>query len=315
MANIAALMTSNTQHYCSPLDIVIPMRRIHVPHGSGRRLLDPGSNSASQVGAHLVCDGSEGRDGLAMRWSEAHCWYCNPPYDEIDRWTATMAYWGRSVGVPGIGLIPARDDTQWCQKNIFASADAWVHLIGRLTFLLPIPLERKNAGQPKKSGDEPYYLRRWFPLATDDRLPEGFVSIAPGLAVGPELGKNGKPQSAPFPSLVPFWADPETSEPDLRDEIDALRDLVRVAAAEAKRDGRGDAWLEEAEAVLGSKRMRVRGPLNPALFERLAKERKAAPDNAISVRAFAREFGPLGTLTIARGPHRGVYQNKKRVDA
>jgi hypothetical protein len=315
MANLTALMTSNNIHYCSPPDILEPMRRVLVPRGCGRRLLDPGSNDASQVGAHLVLDGEDGRDGLSFRWSEANCFYNNPEYGtNIKKWTAKQAYWGRSVGVPGIALLPARDDTEWCQRHIFGTADAWVHVGGRLTFWLPIPLDRSDAGPPKDGESERYYLRRWFPLATDDDLPPPFVSVGPGLAVGPELGKNGKPQPAPFPSLVAFWADPISHEHDPRAELEALRELVRVAVASMGKEDGKDGWLADAEAVLGAKRFRARGPLDPKVFEKLISVGKA-PDHAISVRAFAREFGSLGNLTIARGVHRGVYQNMRRVDA
>ncbi len=76
----------------------------------------------------------------------------------------------------------------------------------------------------------------------------------------------------------------------------------------------GGSWTMHAEAMLGAKRLRARGDLDAKLFNRPTPASDVT-DQAISVRAFAREFGPLGTLTIARGVHRGVYQHRKRVDA
>lgn len=324
MADIAALLTSNTAHYCTPPEVIVPMKRLLVPAGSGRRFGDFATNDAGRVliQPHAYADGIVA-NGLEVDRRGVDAWFENPPYgDEIESFAANQAYWGRTVGVPGLSLLPARDDTRWCQTHIFATADAWVHVRGRFTFWLLIPLDRKDAATPKKRKDgskrEPYYLRRFYPRATDDHLPDPFVHVCPGWAIGPELGDNGLPQSAPFPSLIPFWADPATVERDPLMEVEALRELVRAAAETMRareRDEQAETWLAEAERLLGSKRFRSRAPLEVGVFERLAEctPIEAVPEHPISIRSFARHFGSMGTLTIARGPHRGVYQNKRRV--
>jgi hypothetical protein len=53
----------------------------------------------------------------------------------------------------------------------------------------------------------PSFLRRWYPTASDTNLPPPWRLLEPGIAVGPEVGKDGKPCGAPFPSLVPYWGD------------------------------------------------------------------------------------------------------------
>lgn len=324
MADIDALMTSSNKHYCTPPDIIRRARLILVPKGSGRRLGDFATNDAGRllVRPHAYADGIES-DGLTVDRRCVDTWWENPPYgDEIEEFTEREAYWGRTVGVPGVALLPARDDTKWCQGHIFATADAWVHVAGRFTFWMLIPLERGDAAPPKKRKDgtsrEPYYLRRWYPNATADNLPDPFILVRQGWAIGPELGENGRPQSAPFPSLIPFWADPNTTERDPRDEVEALRELVHAAAV-AMRDQPSsetvDTWLAEAECLLGSKRFRSTADLDMAPFERLADATQINPpgDHPISIKEFARRFGDLGKLTIARGRHAGVYINRRRV--
>src|SRR5690606_20716947 len=102
-------------------------------------------------------------------------------------------------------------------------------------------------------------------------------------------------------------------------EVEALRELVRVAVEAVDARGRDDehaetieTWLAEAEALLGSRRFRSRAPFEVDVFDRLAKSLPSskAIEHPISVREFARHFASMGTLTIARGPHRGVYQNR-----
>lgn len=330
MADLTALMTSKNEHYCTPPSIVRPMRRVLVPKGSGRRLLDPATNDASIVGADLIADGVKA-DGLTLAWSVADCWFNNPPYGNgvTDKWTSKQSYWGGTVGVPGIALLPGRTDTEWA-REVFSTADAWVFIDGRLTFLIPIPLTRDEAPDRKDKNGKPierYFLRRWFKDAAPDNLPPGFSLLKSGLIVGPELGENGRPQSAPFPSMVAFWADQDAYEVDTMDEIKALRELVRCArepvafAMDSSRDladevddGKWSAdakqretWLAEAEALLGSKRFANELPMQLEVFERLGMAGKTDP-HPIDMRTFAKHFLPLGTLVVARGRHRGVWR-------
>lgn len=314
--NIAALLTSKNVHYCTPPEVVRPMRRVLIPPGSGRRLMDPASNGASIVGAHLTADGDD-VNGLELRASEADAWFNNPPYGvAIGAWTEWQAHAGRTLGVPGMSLLPARTDTKWCRANIFGSADAILFVDGRLTFWVPIPLHRSDAA-PVADGEEPYYLRRWYPYATDDNLPAPFRSLSPGIAVGPELGSSGKPQGAPFPSMIPFWADARALEPDHAAEVSALRELVRCAraavvesegmsrdrGATAEADSRAR-WLARAEQLIGSDASSL--PMRVELMDVLSA--RSEVEHPVDVRAFARAFGGLGTIVVARGRHKGVHR-------
>jgi hypothetical protein len=316
--NISALLTSKNEHYCSPPEVVRPMRRVLIPKGSNRRLMDPATNGASIVGAHLFADGVN-VDGRLLNARDADCWYKNPPYGKsISEWIEWAHHAGRVLGVPGISLLPARVDTAWFRR-VVTSADAILYVDGRLTFWVPIPLARHRAA--KVEGDaEPYYLRRWYPTATDEELPHPFRLLEPGLAVGPELGSNGKPQSAPFPSLIPFWADPNAREPDIADELAALRELTRTAAL-AVVDAEGSArdlgntkradelaeWQARAEQMLGSKRYADDLPLRVEVLDRLSTA-NPAQEYPIDVPTFARHFGRLGTLVVARGRYRGLHR-------
>lgn len=217
---IDACLTSKSEHYCSPPKIIVPMHRVLIPAGSGRTLIDPWTNKASQVGADLICDGTKA-DGHEARWTEADASYENPPYgDKIAQCIETSHHWHVEIGMPGIWLGPSRTDTVWMQGGtrkgkrivgLHESLDAWVEVKGRLTFWRPIAIKRKDAPPPEKKGGEQYYLQRWWPWAKADNLPDGFRLIGKGLAVGPEVvgeaGKPAHPQSAPFPSFVGFWAD------------------------------------------------------------------------------------------------------------
>jgi hypothetical protein len=309
--NIAACLTSKNEHYCSPPAIVDPMRRLLIPRGSGRKLIDLATNDASQVGAHFSADGVE-VDGLTVDASVADCWFCNPPYgSKIKSFAERFAYWGGTRGLPGLALLPARDDPAWAQEQVYRTASAWVHVRGRLTFWLPIPLAREDAPpvEGEHNGEDRYYLRRWFAGATDERLPAPFRSLAPGYAIGPELGANGKPQSAPFPSLVAFWADPEQEDRDPLLERDCLRELVRRAEPRTVAGPEHETWLAEAECLLGSRRFNNRAPLDLDVFRRWGETAKIDPANRhpITTREFAKRFLPLGMLTIARGPNAGVW--------
>ena len=282
--NIHACLTSASEHYCTPGAIVVPTRRLLVPKGSGRSLIDPWSNKASQVGANRVCDG-ESVDGHEAVWSSCDTSYENPPYGaKIEDCVQTSHHWHVEVGMPGVWLGPARMDTKWMQGGrkpgkagaqgqrivgLLESVDAWVLVQGRLTFLRPIGLRKRDC----PDGD--YYLQKWWPWAKVDpkdpentQLPDGFRPVyrtkrvegvevqvqVPNLAIGPEVsGPKGKParsQAAPFPSIIGFWAD---------------------------RAGRYG--------------LREEGAAHP-----------------IDVKEFARFFGHLGILTVRTGEHRGVYQ-------
>jgi hypothetical protein len=320
MADLRALMSSANENYCTPPDLISRIHKVLIPEGSKRTLFDPTSNGASLVDANKVADG-ERADGLTVAWDCCDTWYGNYPYgNKLLPFAKRGAYWGRERGLPGISLTPNRTDTEWCQA-IKKTADAWVETSGRFIFWTPIPIRKKDAIKRagKDGKTELFYLQRWWPTAEETSLPKPFRLIGNGWAIGPELGREGKPQTAPFPSLISFYADPRHSiEPDPRAETEALRELVRVAVCEqleARRHGHERTsseiaetakWLAESEKLLG-KRYEDCQPLRPSLFEEVTKARARKPKYPIDVRTFATHFLSLGVLTVARGPHRGVY--------
>ncbi|HVI00889.1 MAG TPA: hypothetical protein VM869_19365 [Enhygromyxa sp.] len=322
MADIAALLSSTNEHYCTPPEVVSRVRAVLVPDGSGRTLFDPSSNDSSIVGANMIADGIR-VDGLTCAWDCCDTWYGNFPYGlKLPDFARRAAHWGRGRGVPGITLTPARSDTEWTHV-IKSTADAWCEVRGRLTFWTPCPIRKRDAivRASKNKPPELIFLQRWWPWATEENLPKPFRLLRPGWAVGPELSKDGKPQPAPFPSLIGFWADPMAmaAEPDPRHELEALRELVRVAACdviEARRHAHEESdsskvratasWLGHAETMLRDKYNDC-DPLREAVFEPIASTRKRKPKHPIDVRTFAQHFLPLGTVTVARGLHRGVY--------
>jgi hypothetical protein len=319
MADLRALMSSANEHYCTPPNLIGRMHKVLIPEGSKRTLFDPSSNRASLVGANKVADG-EAADGLTCDWDCCHGFYGNFPYGRaLLPFSKRAAYWGRERGLPGITLTPARSDTEWCQKHIKGTADAWVEVRGRLTFWTPIPIRKKDA---LVRNGEKIFLQRWWATATEEALPKPFRLLGDGFAIGPELSLDGKPQPAPFPSLISFWGDPKHAiEPDPRDEREALRELVRVAMCdmiELRRRGHdrtsgevADAakWMAEAERLLG-KHSEDCQPIRRQLFEAVTTARARKPKFPVDVRTFAAHFLDLGVLTIARGPHRGVYMSK-----
>ena len=236
--NLAALMTSNHGHYCTPPAFIGRVHRMlrekhereclaagvePLPAGKVVPFTDPFTNGASLVGAAWTCDISKGQDGNAFDWGarkRPHAAMAfvfeNPEYgNALEQALATTHRYGRELATCEIvALLPNRPDTQWCQRHVFGSADAWVDVEGRLTFWRAIPIEdprpwkdRKPTKDAAGKDSTPMFLHRWYPEATDDALPAPFRLLESGVAVGPELGITGKPQSAPFPSLVPYWGE------------------------------------------------------------------------------------------------------------
>lgn len=67
-------------------------------------------------------------DGLDQPWS-GFVW-CNPPFGpEAGAWLERMVDHGN-----GIALVPARTETQWFTRNVWAAADAILFLEGRPHF-------------------------------------------------------------------------------------------------------------------------------------------------------------------------------------
>ena len=178
MSNLATLLSSENEHWLTQPDF---LRLVVAVLGSID--IDPCTNRASIVPANHHCYAGE-QDGLTIPWVGRL--FCNPPYgNKIPLWTTAMRL---RAGIGGlrscelIGLIPARVDTEWCQRDVFAAADAWVFWSGRLTFWQP--------------GD---------PSAFDKSGKRLRPSVRADDEVGPCLDRHGNPMPAPFPSLVPYY--------------------------------------------------------------------------------------------------------------
>ena len=179
MALSAALLSSDLEHWLTPPSFLELVVRV-----MGAIDMDPATNRASLVPANDHCYVEE-RNGLLVPWKGRL--FCNPPYGtKIPLWCERMHQVMRRLKSAEqlIGLLPARVDTDWCQRHVLESADAWVLWSGRITF-----------------------WRAWEPDAVPGfpMLPPDFQETESGLIVGPNLDKFGKPSPAPFPSLVPYW--------------------------------------------------------------------------------------------------------------
>lgn len=312
--NISACLTSNKQHYCTPARIVCPMNRLLIPPGSGRTLIDPATNSAAATGATFNALGEGDVDGLTARWSVADCWFNNPPYNNVEKWAEAQAYWGGDVGLPGMSLVKASLDTGWAQTILLPSADAICLIKGRLAFHLPIPLELNDA-DPVTGDEKPYFLRRWYPWATDDNLPAGYRSVSPGWAIGPELSKKPKPsfQFAPFPSMVCFWRDREHDDPMPISVEMLVEDDPSAPSVVRGRDGKwrmftGYADGEDAETYSRE----VSEEFARAALREFGTQPVVEPvvEHPISIREFYRHFIGIGAIVVPRGPQRGVYPQR-----
>lgn len=180
-----ALLSSNMEHWLSPPDFLAIVDEVH-----GETDLDPCDNRASIVTATAHCYVGE-RDGLRCPWTGRV--YVNCPYGtKIGLWTARMRQCGgelRSCEI--IGLLPARVDTSWCQRDVFASANAWCFWSGRLTFW--------------RAWEHEDLAQRLNQAVANLRPPDPFRVLPSGILVGPDLDKTGNTSPAPFPSLVPYW--------------------------------------------------------------------------------------------------------------
>lgn len=73
-------------------------------------------------------------DGLKESWFGTV--FMNPPYGrEVGQWCQKAADEAEGAAVAAVvGLLPARVDTKWFQRQVFARAQAIVFIKGRLTF-------------------------------------------------------------------------------------------------------------------------------------------------------------------------------------
>jgi site-specific DNA-methyltransferase (adenine-specific) len=83
-------------------------------------------------------------DGLSVPWGACACW-CNPPYDDIDRWVH-KAIEESHKGARVVMLLPSRTGTEWFRTAMMYSTEI-VFLRGRVRFQTD-PFER-----PKGSGN------------------------------------------------------------------------------------------------------------------------------------------------------------------
>jgi phage N-6-adenine-methyltransferase len=93
--------------------------------------LDPCTTDENPTGAEDYYTDYD--DGLSQSWMGFGLVYANPPYSRsLKPWTAKMAV-EASRGVEIVGLVPARTDTQWFQRNLL-TCKAVCFWGGRLTF-------------------------------------------------------------------------------------------------------------------------------------------------------------------------------------
>lgn len=194
-----ALLSSDSAHWLtcpSFLDLVVEV------HGSIDQ--DPCSNRGSVVPANASAYVGE-TDGLSIPWRGKV--YANPEYGtNIGLWIDRMVERGGNLRCCEIvGLLPARVDTEWCEK-VMRSADAWCFWRGRITFW--------RVWSPAAELNHLPARERAWPIAgilesmRGGLLPTDFRVNEHGLIVGPELNrKTGIPQPAPFPSIAPYWGD------------------------------------------------------------------------------------------------------------
>lgn len=125
---IAAMVSSASNHWCSPPDFLDVVRRFDAIG------LDPCSNYASVVDADVEWSLESGFDGLVLPWTAHGLVYVNPPYSRF------LAPWIRKVcdeadaGAEIVTLTPSRTGSSWCQ-TLLRRSDAHCFLKGRLRFL------------------------------------------------------------------------------------------------------------------------------------------------------------------------------------
>lgn len=107
-ARRAPLLSSASEHWCSPRMIVDRVRKIRGAIG-----LDPCSNAGSIVGAIVAWILARDGDSLARSWAGFGLVYVNPPFGRaIAAWAAKLAR-EAAAGVEIVGLVPARLETEW----------------------------------------------------------------------------------------------------------------------------------------------------------------------------------------------------------
>jgi site-specific DNA-methyltransferase (adenine-specific) len=131
MNNQEAMMSSEKQTWNTPNDVLSLIRLVAPIY------LDPCSNEKSIVQAQIEWRGNGfGDDGLANIWKvpEGVLAFCNPPYDEAQKWMEKCEAEGKA-GINIIALLPARTDTLWFHGPVLRSCDQVCFWKGRITFL------------------------------------------------------------------------------------------------------------------------------------------------------------------------------------
>ena len=196
-----ALLSSAMEHWLTPPDFSDLVVEVH-----GHIDLDPGTNRGSLVPANSNAYVGE-IDGLSIPWLGNV--FVNPVYGtEIGLWIERMVErGGRMRCCQLIALLPARVDTEWCEK-VMDSADAWCFWRGRITFWRVWSPAAELESVTAKERRSRAAIIGILESMRDGSLPDGFRINDNGLIVGPELNrKTGQPQPAPFPSVVPYWGE------------------------------------------------------------------------------------------------------------
>jgi len=153
-----ALYSSGSQrdHWGTPPWLVERLLRV------GPIILDPCSNASSIVPAKYVFYESD--DGLKFDWDspeDSGVIYVNPPYSRVKQWVPIVAEEGVRLRKKRdtILLVAARTSENWFRP--LWSADLFVFLHGRLSFLAPDPAQSKGAEPKKTNAPFPSVLACW----------------------------------------------------------------------------------------------------------------------------------------------------------
>lgn len=125
-----AMVSSASHHWCSPNEILDPVRDLN----GGPIDFDPCSNPASIVGAEVELMIERGDDGLSVSWVDRGLGYQNPPFGRaLGVWMHKTCV-EADAGAETVTLTPSRTGSGWCQ-SLLQRSDAHCFLRGRLKFI------------------------------------------------------------------------------------------------------------------------------------------------------------------------------------
>lgn len=136
----AALLTSNSDEWMTPLDFFAPLDA-----ELGGFAVDAACTPQNGLAPVRLTAAMHERGSLGLPWhrySRGDAIWCNPPYSVVDRFVAKAICEARQ-GSPVVMLVPARTDTQWWLTAIEAAVEVRL-VVGRVRF----EQTRGKRGQP-----------------------------------------------------------------------------------------------------------------------------------------------------------------------